>query len=87
MSAVCGNESADESLLEFVKGLCGSFGEVVTLPEEQFPLFGVIAGCSPAFSFMYIDALARAAVKNGMNKQTALKISAQAVLGSAKTVL
>lgn len=86
MSAVCRNKNADDALFTFAKELCGSFGEVIELPEAQFPLFGVIAGCSPAFSFMYIDSLARAAVKNGMSKQNALKIAAQAVLGSAKMI-
>lgn len=87
MSAVCKNDCADESALEFVKGLCKSFGEVMELPESQFPLFGVIAGCSPAYSFMFIDSMAREAVKNGMKKDEALKICAQAVLGSAKMIL
>lgn len=87
MSAVCKNDCADERALEFVKGLCMSFGEVMELPESQFPLFGVIAGCSPAYSFMFIDSMAREAVKNGMKKDEALKICAQAVLGSAKMIL
>lgn len=87
MSAVCKNDCADESALTFVKGLCKSFGEVMELPESQFPLFGVIAGCSPAYSFMFIDSMAREAVKNGMKKDEALKICAQAVLGSAKMIL
>ncbi len=87
MSAVCRNDFADENALEFVKGLCNSFGEVMELPESQFPLFGVIAGCSPAYSFMFIDSMAREAVKSGMKKDEALKICAQAVLGSAKMIL
>ena len=87
MSAVCKNDCTDDTALEFVKGLCKSFGEVMELSESQFPLFGVIAGCSPAYSFMFIDSMAREAVKNGMNKKDALKICAQAVLGSAKTIL
>lgn len=87
MSAVCRNEFADDNALTFVKGLCNSFGEVMELPESQFPLFGVIAGCSPAYSFMFIDSMAREAVKNGMKKDEALKICAQAVFGSAKMIL
>lgn len=87
MSAVCKNDCVDDASLEFVKGLCKSFGEVMELPEGQFPLFGVIAGCSPAYSFMFIDSMAREAVKNGMKKDEALKICAQAVLGSAKMIL
>lgn len=87
MSAVCRNDFADDKALDFVKGLCCSFGEVTEIPESQFALFGVIAGCSPAYSFMFIDSMAREAVKNGMKKDEALKICAQAVLGSAKMVL
>ena len=87
MSGVCKNDFADETALDFVKELCKSFGEVVELPESQFSLFGVIAGCSPAYSFMFIDSMAREAVKNGMKKDEALKICAQAVLGSAKMML
>ena len=87
MSAVCGNENVDEELLGFVKELCKSFGDVISLPESQFSIFGVIAGCSPAYAFMFIDSMARAAVENGMSKEQALKISAQAVLGSAKMML
>lgn len=87
MSAVCKNNYADEKALDFVKGLCNSFGEVIELPESQFALFGVISGCSPAYAFMFIDSMAREAVKNGMKKDEALKICAQAVLGSAKMII
>ena len=87
MSAVCKNDYTTDDALLFVKGLCKSFGEVMELSESQFPLFGVIAGCSPAYSFMFIDSMARGAVENGMSREQALKISAQAVLGSAKMML
>lgn len=87
MSAVCGNEKANDELLDFVKGLCQSFGDVIELPESQFSIFGVIAACSPAYAFMFVDSMARGAEKNGMKREDALKISAQAVLGSAKMML
>lgn len=87
MSGVCRNKNVNDGLLEFTKDLCRSFGDAIELEEDMFPLFGVIAGCSPAYSFLFIDSMAREAVKNGMNKKDALKICAQAVLGSAKTIL
>lgn len=62
-------------------------GQVIYLEESYFPLFGVLGGCGPAFAYMFIDALARAGVKNGMKKDTALMIAAQTVLGSAKMIL
>lgn len=87
MSAYCFNEAVTASQKEVTEKLCASFGEVMCLPETSFPLFGVLAGCAPAFSYMFIDALARAGVKNGMAKGDALKIAAQTVLGSAKQIL
>ena len=59
----------------------------VAVEEKNFPIFSVIGGCSPAYTYMYIDSLARAGVKNGLPKKMALEIAAQAVLGSAKTIL
>jgi len=63
-----------------------SVGIARELPEEVFPVFTAIAGCSPAFTYMYIDALARAAVRLGMNKKQAGEIAAAAVIGSAKVL-
>lgn len=86
MSAYCYNSFATENDIEFVDKLCSSFGKAIDLPESQFSIFSVIAGCAPAFAYMFIDSLARAAVKNGMPKNTALEIAAQTVLGSAKQI-
>ncbi len=87
MSAVCGNKNATAELIEYTQELCRSFGDVTLLSENMFPLFGVISGCSPAYAFMFIDAMVSEAVKQGMDKDVAVKICGQAVLGSAKTVL
>ena len=87
ISAYCANENVTEEDKKTVEALLQSFGKYIALDEKFFPVFGVIGGCSPAFAYMFIDALARAAVKNGMNKKDALMISAQAVYGSAKMIL
>lgn len=67
--------------------LFSAVGSIMYLEENYFPLFGVIGGCGPAFAYMFIDALARVGVKNGMKKDIALTIAAQTVLGSAKLIL
>ncbi len=46
-----------------------------------------VSGSSPAYVFMFIEAMADAAVAGGMPRQQAYKFAAQAVLGSAKMVL
>ncbi|MEC6749250.1 pyrroline-5-carboxylate reductase [Marinilactibacillus sp. XAAS-LB27] len=73
--------------LEQTKNIFSAVGEVVVLPESQLGAFIAIAGSSPALVFMFIDTLARAAVKYGLPKDKATMIAAQAVLGSGKTVL
>lgn len=86
-SAFCSNDGVQKEDKEFIEKVFGAVGEITELPESSFPLFGVIAGCVPAFAYMFIDAVARAGVENGMSKADALKFSAQTVLGSAKMVL
>lgn len=39
-----------------------------------------------AYVYMFIDAMARAGLRNGLSKQKALSIAASAVMGSAKLV-
>lgn len=85
--AYCFNESVEEADKEVIEKIFNSVGSITALDESYFPLFGVIGGCAPAFAYMFIDELARAAVKHGMAKDTALKFSAQTVMGSAKMVL
>ena len=52
----------------------GKIGELIELDEGE------------AYVYMFIDAMARAGVKNGLSKQKALSIAASAVMGSAKLV-
>ena len=66
-----------------IKNLFSSIGLTTEVPENQFAIFTAIAGCSPAYVYMFIDGLARGAQKMGMNKQKALEIAASAVIGSA----
>lgn len=87
MAAICGNEDATEDHVDDVVTVFEAVGKTLTLPEKDFATYSAIAGCSPAFTFAYIDALARAAVKNGLPKAQAVRIAAQAVLGSAQNVL
>lgn len=45
------------------------------------------SGSSPAYVFMFIEALADGAVRCGMSRQDAYEFAAQTVYGSAKMVL
>lgn len=86
-TAYCGNKACSQENLATIENLFSTIGLATAVAEGLFPVFTGIAGCSPAFVYMFIDGLARGAVKNGMNKKQALEISAQAVLGSAAMFL
>ena len=46
-----------------------------------------VSGSAPAYVFMFIEAMADAAVAAGMPRNKAYEFAAQAVMGSAKMVL
>ncbi|MBR1531381.1 MAG: pyrroline-5-carboxylate reductase [Eubacterium sp.] len=87
VSAYTANDSATDDDKALCEQIFSGIGSVMELDESQFPLFGVLGGCTPAFAYMFIDALARAGVQNGMKKDIALKIAAEAVKGSAEMIL
>lgn len=86
-SGFCANDNVTDEQKEIVKDLFSQIGSVSEIPESMFSIFGVIAGSSPAFVYLYIDSLARAAQRAGMPKAQALEFAAQTVYGSAKMVM
>ena len=70
-----------------IDGFFTSFGKMEKVDEKLMDVVGSASGCSPAYVYMFIEALADGCVKNGLPRQAAYKMVAQAVLGSAKMVL
>lgn len=86
-SCYTASEDSTEEEIKTVEEMFGAVGSIIKLTEDQFGIFSAVGGASPAFTYMYIDALARGGVKAGMPKDLALKIAADSVMGSAKMVL
>ena len=86
-TAVCGNGLAADGDVEFCMKMVGSFGKAYAIPERLMDAAGAVGGSSPAFVFMFIEAMADGAVQAGMPRKQAYGFAAQAVLGSAKMVL
>lgn len=86
-TAVCGNGLAADRDVEFCMKMVGSFGKAYAIPERLMDAAGAVGGSSPAFVFMFIEAMADGAVQAGMPRKQAYGFAAQAVLGSAKMVL
>lgn len=87
MTALCSNSLISEDEKEKVKELIGGFSRAVYVPEYMMDSVVSVSGSSPAYVFMFIEALADGAVLLGMGRKDAYTFAAQAVLGSAKMVL
>lgn len=87
MSAVCPNGNISDEELNYCVKVFQSFGECVQLEEKDFHAFTALCGSSPAYVYMFIEAMADAAVKLGIPRVKAYKMAAQSVLGSSKMVL
>ena len=79
-----GATEADEALC---LRLMESFGRAIVIPERLMDAASATAGSSPAFVFMFIEALADGAVAAGMPRAQAYEFAAAAVAGSAQLVL
>ena len=84
VSAYTGNRFVTDEQLRKVGEICASYGEAKYLDESLFSVFGVLGGCVPAYTFMFIGALAKAGKANGLDDETAREVAVQTVLGSAK---
>ena len=70
-----------------IREIFTSCGKAELVEERQMDAVGCVSGCSPAFVYMFIEALADSGVKYGLPRKTAYEMAAQTVLGSAKMVL
>ena len=87
MSAITPNEHITEEETKMVVSLFESFGKAEIVPESLMDAVVGVSGSSPAYVYMFIEAMADAAVNDGMPRAQAYKFAAQSVLGAAKMVL
>ena len=86
-TGVCPNGNVSDEELETVLELLKAFGKASVVPERLMDVVVGVSGSSPAYVFMFIEAMADAAVAAGMPRKQSYEFAAQAVLGSAKMVL
>lgn len=87
----CTGVSAGENVtgeeLDTVLKLLRAFGRANVVPEYMMDAVVGVSGSAPAYVFLFIEAMADAAVAGGMPRALAYEFAAQTVLGSAKMVL
>lgn len=88
MTALCHTFDKDDAEeVSFVKELCESYGRCIVLPEKLMNAAICANGSSPAYVYLFIEALADGVVRYGISRNDAYVMAAQTVLGAAKMVL
>ena len=87
MTAISYNSNIKDEEVSKVIEILSSAGRVEVVPEKLMDCVTAVSGSGPAFVFMFIEALADAAVRNGMPRSQAYTYAAQTVYGSAGMVL
>jgi pyrroline-5-carboxylate reductase len=83
MSVVSGGREADEEQVGLVRELFGLLGKAIVLPEKYQDAATAISGSGPAYVALFIDALTRAGVRQGLPRAEAQELAVQTVSGTA----
>ncbi|MDR1573225.1 MAG: pyrroline-5-carboxylate reductase [Clostridiales Family XIII bacterium] len=87
MTAVSRNARVGDAEFDRAIELFRSVGRAEPVDESLMDAVTGVSGSSPAYVYMFIDALTKGAAENGMDETQARTFAAQAVLGAAKMVL
>ena len=87
MTGACANDRVTKEDLDQILAITNSFGRTEVVPERLMDAVGAVSGCSPAYVFMFIEAMADGGVKQGLPRATAYRLAAQTCLGTAKMIL
>lgn len=87
MSAVTFNNQLTDEDKSAVLDMLRSFGKAEEVQESLMDAVTGVSGSSPAYVYLFIEAMADAAVLHGMPRAKAYTFAAQSVLGAAKMVL
>lgn len=80
-------DKAKRAEIEVFLNLMVSAGSLNLIKEELIDSATAISGCSPAYTYMFIEAIASAGAEIGIAPDMALKLAAETVKGAADMVL
>ncbi len=75
--------STSQQHIELADSLMGAVGDTVWLDDEQqMSTIVATAGSSPAYLFLFLEAMEKAAIKQGLPRDTATKVVLQSAMGA-----
>lgn len=86
MILYCHNELVDNTTLTDFLADAAPCGQLGILEEKLIDAACVVSSCSPAYMYLFLDAMAEGAVECGLPKEQALTFAAATMIGAAKMV-
>ncbi|MDR1495469.1 MAG: pyrroline-5-carboxylate reductase [Clostridiales Family XIII bacterium] len=87
MSALARSASVTDAEFDEVARVFGAIGRVAKVTEDQLDAVTGISGSSPAYAYLYMQALVESGVRHGLSEEDARLFAAQSTLGAAKMVV
>lgn len=87
MTLIACRDGSDSDDVEFCKAFFKNFGRVEEMDESLLSTVISLTASSPAYVFLLIESIATSVVRSGIPVNTAYRIIAQTILGSAKMLL
>ncbi len=70
--------------ISIVRDIFMSVGRVLTMPEKYMNAVTALSGSGPAFIALFIEAMTEGGAKMGINREHAVELAVQTLLGTAK---
>lgn len=83
MTVIAGDNKANEEELAFAEKIFSGAGKTLRVDEKLINSCTAISGSGPAYAFMFIEALADGAVREGISRKDAYLLASQTLMGSA----
>lgn len=87
MISFCKNGRVNEEQEKSFLNIMSEAGRLLYIDEKLIDAATAVAGCGPAFVYMFIEALSDGGVQCGLTREQALALAAETVKGSAEMVL
>ena len=76
--------SLDAQQLKTISQVLSKIGMIEFVDTKKMDIATVVAGCAPAFTAMFIEALADGACRYGLDRQTSYRLASKMVEGTGK---
>lgn len=83
MTVLASGRGVSEEEMDFADSIFACSGKTLRTTEDKISAYTALSGSGPAYAFVFIEALADAAVRAGIPRKEAYAVASQTLLGSA----